>query len=160
MANLPSTFSYVTDVEVTQDADVTENLNIKLGSNDNYLKDNLDAEIATRASADSTMATQITVAQGLLNILDGVPKLQSTDVVAGAPELTTTNRSVSIWFWKDTANDKTILVVRRTNLSSDAPDYQSNFDLGVSPSLWTSANWFWFSVEDTIGWLLHSEYTF
>lgn len=42
MANLPSTFTYVNDVEVAQDAPVTESLFVKLGSNDNYLRDAVD----------------------------------------------------------------------------------------------------------------------
>ena len=53
MANLTGSFSYVTDVEVTQDGPLTENLYVKLGTNDNFLKDALDSEIATRASEDS-----------------------------------------------------------------------------------------------------------
>ncbi len=55
MANLPSTFSYVTDVEVTQDGPLTEALYVKLGSNDNYLRDNLHAESATRISEDAAI---------------------------------------------------------------------------------------------------------
>jgi hypothetical protein len=39
MANLPSSFNYVNDVEVAQDAPVTESLFVKLGSNDNFLRD-------------------------------------------------------------------------------------------------------------------------
>lgn len=60
MADLPSTFSKVNDVEVAQDAPVTEALFAKIGSDVNYLKDNLDAEITNRAAADTAITTDIT----------------------------------------------------------------------------------------------------
>lgn len=60
MADLPSTFAKVNDVEVSQDAPITEALMGKLGSNDNYLKDNLDDEIADRTAADAAITTDIT----------------------------------------------------------------------------------------------------
>lgn len=59
MADLPSTFAKVNDVEVTQDAPVTEALEAKFGSNDNYLKDNLDAEITNRAAGDAAITADI-----------------------------------------------------------------------------------------------------
>jgi len=60
MANLPSTFAKVNDIEVAQDAPVTEALMGKMGSNDNYLKDNLDDEIVDRTAADTAITTDIT----------------------------------------------------------------------------------------------------
>jgi hypothetical protein len=46
--DLPNVFQTVNDIEVGQDKPITENLFTKLGSNDNYLKANLDIEIGTR----------------------------------------------------------------------------------------------------------------
>jgi hypothetical protein len=59
MADLPSSFSKVNDVEVAQDGPVSEALFDKLGSNDNYLKDNLDAEITNRAAGDAAITADI-----------------------------------------------------------------------------------------------------
>jgi len=56
MANLPSSFVYVNDVEVSQDAPVTEALNSKLGSNDNYLKDTTDTNSSDIADLQATDA--------------------------------------------------------------------------------------------------------
>lgn len=57
MANLPSTFVKVNDVELRQDTIVAESQYAKLGSNDNYLKDNLDAEITNRTNGDAANTT-------------------------------------------------------------------------------------------------------
>lgn len=57
MADLPSSFSTVGDVEGAQDSIVAESQFLKLGSNDNYLKDTLTTAIANRTSGDSTLTT-------------------------------------------------------------------------------------------------------
>ena len=59
MADLVSAFTKVNDVEGRQDSIGSEAQYTRFGSNDNYLKDNLDAEIALRVSGDSTIATSI-----------------------------------------------------------------------------------------------------
>jgi len=161
MADLPSTFSYVTDTEVTADADVTENLFIKLGQNDNYLKDNIDSEVATRIAADASITSTISVAQGLLNVIDSVPKYYTSATEPIGVELLTANRTVSVFFVRDTANDKTFLQVRVQNATGGgSPVWVTSADLGVSPTLWTRANWYWFSIEDQIAWHLFSEVTY
>ena len=57
MADLPSSFVKVNDVEVAQDAPVTEALFSKLGSNDNYLKDESDSQDTDIATINSTLTT-------------------------------------------------------------------------------------------------------
>lgn len=69
MADLPSSFSTVNDVEGAQDSLVAESQYIKLGSNDNYLKDGLDAEIPLRISGDATLTTNKNALKTELNEL-------------------------------------------------------------------------------------------
>lgn len=57
MADLPSSFVKVNDVEVQQDAPVTEALFAKMGSNDNYLKDESDAQDVDISTINSTLTT-------------------------------------------------------------------------------------------------------
>lgn len=59
MADLPSAFVKINDVEVAADAPVTEALFSEIGSDANYLKDNLDAEITNRGNADTAITNDI-----------------------------------------------------------------------------------------------------
>lgn len=67
MADLPSSFSKLNDVEVRQDSINSESQYAKFGSNDNYLKDTLDSNISTRTSTDSSIQSDITAIKTEVN---------------------------------------------------------------------------------------------
>lgn len=86
MADLPSSFSYVNDVENAEGSLVAESKFLKLGSNDNFIKDTIDQEITDRTAADVVLANQVTDITNEINsnvILAKVQVRQGAFSVAG-----------------------------------------------------------------------------
>lgn len=124
MADIPSSFTKVNDVEVASDAPVTEALNFKYGGNDNYLKDERDSHESrivvlenanTSASGiDNTPTTPLTWTA----VEDGVEKAFGLSV-----SVTTTGRGVMIWL-KDVSRGDAFSGYENSNSSvwSTIPD--------------------------------------
>lgn len=74
MADLPSSFNKVNDVEVSQDAPVTENLFSKLGSNTNYLYDDIVNNVKGVGPIQTltTLKARVDNARGVSNLAAGV----------------------------------------------------------------------------------------
>lgn len=82
MADLPSSFSKVNDVELRFESLGSEAQFSKLGSNDNYLKDTLDTEITNRTNGDNTLQTNIdNLTSELSTKLTTVPRLIYTGTI-------------------------------------------------------------------------------
>lgn len=110
MANLPSTFDYVNDIEVAQDAPITESLNQKYGSNDNYLKDTTD-DHETRVAA---LETDVATIQGSVpNIVKGAYSgtvffgNPAANLVSSASITVAAGKSVRVWA---EYNDGTVVI--------------------------------------------------
>ena len=92
MADLSdSSFTAVNDVEVAQDAAITEALFTKLGQNLNYLKTNLDAEVASSSSSTATLDARIDsfAPKAFRKVQSGATDVSSY-FSAGAPVIVTT----------------------------------------------------------------------
>jgi len=76
VADLPSSFSYVNDVENAEGSLVAESKFLKLGANDNFIKDTIDQEIVDRAAADVVLANQVTAIAAEINSNVILAKLQ------------------------------------------------------------------------------------
>lgn len=114
MADLPSVFSKVNDIEVSQDTPVTEALFGKIGSDVNYLKDNLDAEItnriadvnaeeSARIAADAAIGTRISDIGVLAKYVSSGTYDTTGFLIAGAPihvnfHCDGVNFSMEIWY--------------------------------------------------------------
>jgi len=121
MADLPSSFSTVNDVEGAQDSLVAESQYIKLGSNDNYLKDGLDAEITARAAADTVLTTNKNALKTELNQLILFQKLVRSGTINYESHFTsiyttgqigTNRRTAVVWPEKRTGTNQTWIKVQ------------------------------------------------
>lgn len=160
MADLPSVFAKINDVEVSQDASVTENLLNRLGQNDNYLKDNLDAEITARTNGDSSLQSQINSIESELNTkLVNVPALVASGTIAGTPEMTVSGYVSSVFFHKSFPTSKTFLEIKIFNDATDSMVWETQTDLSVVPTAWSSSSWFWDAQNDLVYWYLFNNVT-
>lgn len=157
MADLASTFTKVNDVEVAPDAPVTESLFTKLGQNDNYLKDNLDAEITTRAAADVALQSDIDAIKTEVNDLLLVPiqVATGTAVITGF-DLGTLQRVATFWFEKRAGAGETWAKLQVFNDDGDDMWLDNYYNLSVNPTTWDYGTWVFEQDTDTIRWRLYN----
>lgn len=143
MADLPSSFSKVNTVEMRQDTLNSELQYLKLGSNDNYLKDNLDAESAARAASRSAIQGDIDALKTEVNAkyVNGLILVGSQDFFSGALMIPA-RRVVSNFAFKRAAPDQTRVYFTVFNEQNDTILVQSNILInGLLPSAWDVHMW-------------------
>lgn len=130
MADLPSSFSKVNDVEVAQDAPATENLLAKLGSNTNYLYD--DALNVIKGPGPLQTLTQLKArvdnASNVANVSSGVQVfLGRMSVFTGF------NSTVGPTKWHSILPDPTYRVVTHTGVGTGniSQSFPSGGDTGI-----------------------------
>ncbi len=154
MADLPSSFSTVNDVEGAQDSLVAESQYIKLGSNDNYLKDGLDAEIATRTSADSALTTEKNTIKTELNQLILFPKRVHIGSIYYPPLFIPTStvlfsnigsnqRLCVVWAEKRTGTNQTWIKIQLFLDGNDRMGIDHAFQVsGLFTTQWDTFHWY------------------
>lgn len=158
MADLASTFTKVNDVEVAPDAPVTEALFTKLGQNDNYLKDNLDAEITARTNGDNTLQSEIDLIENYVNTLIRVPLRVATGTLSIAGyDLGTLQRVSTFWFEKRSGAGLTYAKLQVFNDDGDDMWLDNYYDLSVDPSTWDYGIWVHERDTATIRWSLYND---
>ncbi len=158
MADLASTFTKVNDVEVAPDAPVTESLFTKLGQNDNYLKDNLDAEITARTNADNTLQSEIDLIENYVNTLIRVPLRVATGTISIAGfDLGTLQRVASFWFEKRAGAGETWAKLQVFNDDGDDMWLDNYYDLSVDQATWDYGVWSHNKDAETITWSLYND---
>lgn len=158
MADLASTFTKVNDVEVAPDAPVTESLFTKLGQNDNYLKDNLDAEITNRTNADNLIQADVDLIKTYVNTLIRVPLRVATGTSSTSPHDPGASQRVhSVWFEKRTGANESYLKVQLFNDDGDDMILDFYVNLGVAPNTWDYGIWVQERDTATIRWSLYND---
>lgn len=150
MADLPSSFSYVTTVEGSTDSIVSEAQYLKLGSNDNYLKDGLDSEVTNRTSGDATLAINIGSVEDELNELQSFlyrvhdekvyyNKYWRTGFITGS--FGNERRVVAIWPEKRPGVNKTFIAIQVFSDISDDMAIDTYVEMNINASAWDEMFW-------------------
>lgn len=151
MADLPSTFNKINDIEVDQDAPVTENILTRLGQNDNYLKDALDSEISSRVASDSSLNSQISTIEVQVNQIVNTPVLLAQgSVTIGVPA--NSFQYVSQFFLYKAYGGTPTTRLRIQIFDDDGDDmaWDADHDLSIDPDTWdTSATHYVFQGDPT-----------
>lgn len=158
MANLPSTFAKMNDVEIAPDAPVTEALHKKLGQNDNYLYDALNTEITNRTNADSALQTQINTIKNEINTkLVRVPVRAFAGTYNPGTNIGADQLVSAIWFEKRLADNKSFLAVQVFNDDGDDMLLDLYHELPHSPTAWDYGAWYFDQDSDTVYWSLYND---
>jgi hypothetical protein len=158
MADLPSTFTKVNDVEVGPDKPITEALLTKLGQNDNYLYDNLNTEITTRSTDDINLQSQVTAIKNQVNAdLINIPRVVETGTIDLSPDdIGVAQRVAAIWFEKRNGADKTFIAIQVFNDDGDDMLIDEYHEIvGRSPSTWDFGVWYHDKNNLDIIWTLY-----
>lgn len=158
MADLPSTFGKLNDVEIGADKPVTESLFVKLGQNDNYLYDNLQTEITTRSTDDTNLQSQITAIKNEVNAeLVDIPKFVTSGTVDLSPnDVGSAQKVTAIWFEKRAGTNQSFLAVQVFNDDGDDMFIDAYYELsGVGVSTWDFGVWIHDKDNLDIQWKLY-----
>lgn len=161
MADLPSTFTKVNDVEVAPDAPVTEALFTKLGQNDNYLYDAINTEITNRTNADAVIQSDLNDVKTEVNKLILIPVQVATGTTSTSPHDPGASRRVhAVWFEKRNSDGNSYIKIQLFNENGDDMIIDLYVDLGVAPNSWDYGVWNQEGIGNvTINWRLYNNIT-
>lgn len=150
MADLPSVFVKVHDIEVNEDAPVDEVTLNKLGQNDNYLKDALDANITARISGDSANSTNLNAIKSNLNTAVSIHRLVGSGTLSSGVEAIQAEHYLDVRFIKDTGLNVSTVSLHVVN--GDDPAFETSANMGLSTGAWDYAYYYWDAQNDRIVW--------